>query len=268
MPRLTPRILVVDNGSTDGSVSALRTRFPDLEIVELGSNTGFSAGNNTGIRRAREAGATYAWLVNNDAEVEPGALEALLHVADRDPGLGAVGSLLVSPADGRTVEVWGGGLVDRRLGRAAHVKDVPPDGRLDYLMGASLLLRLHALDIDQALDEGFFLYWEDVDLCFRLRASGWRLAVAERSLVRHRNHGSLDRSDPLFDFHYHASAARFFRRHAIVPIAPIFVGAASRVAQRAARGQWRLAYAVLRGTAAGLRRRPSDATRRADYASK
>lgn len=255
--RLSPRILVIDNGSTDGSVPVLRRRYPAIDVVELGRNTGFSAGNNAGIRRAREAGATYAWLVNNDAEVEAGALEALVDLADRDPRLGAVGSLLVSPADGRTIEAWGGGSVNCRVGRARHLRSAPADGGLDYVLGASLLLRLDALDPQQALDEGFFLYWEDADLCFRLRASGWRLAVAEGSIVRHRAHGSLDTVNPLFDFHFHVSAARFFRRHAAFPLAPIVVGAVSRAAQRAARGRWQQASAVLRGTVAGLFQGPS-----------
>lgn len=257
-----PRILVVDNGSTDGSVTTLQTAFPGVEVVELGWNTGFSAGNNVGVRRARDAGATYVWLVNNDAEVEPGALEAMLQVADGDPTVGAVGSVIVSPADGRTVEVWGGGFVNRSVGRATHARGVPPASRTDYLIGASLLLRLAAVGVDtDALDEGFFLYWEDIDLCYRLRASGWRLAVAERSVVRHASHGSLDRQDPSFDFHYHASAVRFFRRHAPFPLAPIVIGAASRVVLRVASGRWRRAWAVVRGTAAGLARRAPNSRR-------
>jgi GT2 family glycosyltransferase len=246
------RVVVVDNGSTDGSVAELRLAFPEVAFRKLGWNRGFAAGANAGIREAREAGARYVWLVNNDADVEPRALSALVDLAESKPEVGAVGSVIVSPSDGQTVEVWGGGWVSCWLGRAAHLKAPFAARGHRYLVGASLLLRMEALDLLEPLDEGFFLYWEDVDLCVRLRSAGWCLAVAERSVVRHRAHGSLAASDPRFDFHYSVSAVRFFARHAAWPLVPIVIGAGARVAARVLRGEWRRACAVLHGTSVGL----------------
>jgi hypothetical protein len=244
-------LLVVDNGSTDGSVARFRTLLPDIEVIALSSNLGFAGGCNVGIRRACEAGATYVWLVNNDAQVAPGALRALVDTAERDPRVAAAGSLIVRESD-LPAQVTAGGWVNRWLGLAGHWHTAWPERRLDYLIGASLLLRIDALDEFQPLDEGFFLYWEDADLCFRLRAQGWRIVVAEGSIVRHDEHGSLRAEDSRFHFHYNASAARFFRRHAAVPIVPIVLGAGARFARQAASGQWRQAIAVIRGTVFGL----------------
>jgi GT2 family glycosyltransferase len=248
------RVVIVDNGSTDASVRELRAAFPRVPIVETGRNGGFAAGTNAGLRSVLRSGSTFAWLVNNDAVVEPTALAALLEVMTADPTTAVVGSRLTSPDHETVVEAWGGGYVNRWTGRAHHRRSPAEPADVDYVVGASLLLRLAAVDWSPPLDAGFFLYWEDVDLCFRLRARGWRLAVAESSRVRHRAHGSLAASSPRFDFLYHESAARFFRRHAAVPVVPILSGAVARSLLRLGRGRWRHAAAVWRGTRAGWRK--------------
>lgn len=246
------RVVVVDNGSTDASVARLRAACSGTSVIDTGTNGGFAAGCNLGIAAARQSGAAWVWLLNNDARVEPDTLPSLLRCAATDDRIAAVGAVIVSPDGHLGVEAWGGGWIDDRVGRAGHYRERPPRGHVDYLVGASLLLRVAALDGERPLDDGFFLYWEDGDLCRRLRAGGWRLAVAEDARVRHRAHGSLAASNPWFDYHYNASAVRFFRRHASYPIAPILIGAAARCCRRLVRGEWRRAAAVWRGTRAGL----------------
>jgi hypothetical protein len=126
---------------------------------------------------------------------------------------------------------------------------------MDYLQGASVLLRCAALREVGTLDEGFFLYWEDADLCFRLRRAGWRLAVASGAQVEHAGYGSLRFQSPEWDYHFTASSVRFFRRHASLPLIPIVVSASGRLLRRALHGRWANVRAVAAGLHAATARR-------------
>ena len=114
------RVIVLDNGSTDGSVECIRERFPDVEIMELGENLGFAKGNNAGIRAALARGAEYVWLLNNDTTVDPKALRAMVEKAESDPRIGAVGSAIYYMSQPERLKVWGGGYVNFWQGRHRH----------------------------------------------------------------------------------------------------------------------------------------------------
>ena len=88
-------VLVVDNGSSDGTVDAVRRAHPWAEVLENGANLGYAAGNNAGIRRALERGFPWVWVLNPDTVVQPGAVEALLAAAAADPSAGALQPLLL-----------------------------------------------------------------------------------------------------------------------------------------------------------------------------
>src|SRR2546425_7090973 len=114
------RIVVVDNRSTDDSVSQIRQAFPDEAIIEVEKNLGFAGGCNVGIRHALEAGAEYVWLLNNDTTVDARALGAMVEMADADAKLGAVGSAIYSTAEAIRLLAWGGGYINFWLGRSRH----------------------------------------------------------------------------------------------------------------------------------------------------
>jgi GT2 family glycosyltransferase len=209
------QILLVDNGSTDGSADHLRTALPAIELLQTGANLGFGGGCNVGIRHALAQGAEYVWLINSDATVDRGALSALVRVADQNPALGSVGSVLFEADDVTRVQLWGGGRVNLWLGRSTHCL-VP--GPIDFVSGASVLLRRAALEQVGLFDEAmFFMYWEDTDLAFRLRNAGWQLAVAGDSKVWHKQSASLGLGNPLLDQYATRSCVRFLRRHAPMP---------------------------------------------------
>lgn len=237
-------VVVVDNGSRDGSVAFLRERLPEVELLRADRNRGFAAGSNLGIARARELGAAWIWLLNNDALVRPGALAALLRRAAEDERAGAIGARLLGGGEG---PVWGGGRVSFLTGLPRHLRAPSEEPCLQYLQGASLFLRRAALDEVGDLDEGFFLYWEDTDLCFRLRRAGWRLAVAADAEIDHPSYGSLALRSPSWDRHFTSSSVRFFRRHARVPAVPIAVSVAGRIARRALGREWANVRAVWAG---------------------
>ncbi|HUY13362.1 MAG TPA: glycosyltransferase family 2 protein [Terriglobia bacterium] len=248
------RILVVDNASTDDSVDRIRAAFPNLLIVENRINLGFSGGCNAGIRHALADGADYVWLLNNDTVVDSYALQAMVEVAESEARIGAVGSILHWMREPSRIQVWGGGWVSFWTGRSGHHYFPTTAERLHYLTGASLLLRRSALDDTGLLDDKtFFMYWEDADLCFRLRKRGWRLAVAEESIILHKQAASTGKDSPTLAFHGAQSSLRFFCRHSPFPAWTIAVGTLGRLIKRMLRLQSQQMAAVIKGTWAGIR---------------
>ena len=124
---------------------------------------------------------------------------------------------------------------------------------IDYLIGASLLLRARALRQAGLLDEGYFLYWEDVELSFRLRAAGWRLAVAVDSTVEHRGTRPLAFAEPMRDFHYTRSSMRFLRDHARLPWLAGLLLTGRRIASRVRYRRWANLGAIARALLDGQR---------------
>lgn len=249
------RILVVDNGSTDDSVTRIRAAHPEVPIIETGCNLGFSGGCNVGIRRALEEGADYVWLLNNDTTVEPLALSAMVDVAEADPRVGAIGSMIYYLDNPKEIQAWGGGSVNFWFGLSRHHLAPVPSSKLHYLTAASILLRRSALEEVGLLDEEtFFMYWEDVDFSFRLRKAGWRLAVADQSIVFHKEHAATGKGSPLLDYYFNESAARFFRFYSPFGVWPITIGVLGRLTKRVIRGNLPGFVSTLRGAYAGLRK--------------
>ena len=252
-----PEVVVVDNGSTDDSVACIRAAaahlgFP-VTILETGSNLGFGGGCNVGIRHALEQGADYLWLLNTDAIPHPDALRSLVEAMERDAQVGAVGSVIYDLERPEHIQTWGGGQVHLRLGVTHHHRHPVKAGQLHYLTACSLLLRGVSLAQTGLFDEKtFFMYWEDADLCLRLRQKGWNLAVAERSLVWHRTSSSLGRTHPLKDYYVTVSVGYFQRRYAPSPLVAMALGMTARITRRAAMGRW----LNVRAMVAALRHQP------------
>jgi GT2 family glycosyltransferase len=237
-------LLVLDNGSTDDSVERLSQQFPAIEILELENNLGFSGGNNAGIRIALARQSVYVWLLNNDTIVDRMALQAMVKKAESDARIAAVGSAIYSASRPEQLQAWGGGYVDFWLGRSRHFRAPVADERLQFLTGASLLLRLSVIDILGSWDEDFFLYWEDADYCFRLRDAGWKLAVSEGSKVWHREQGTVGKNSRVLDTFFTSSATKFFAKHAPIPVFSIWIGAILRITKRVICLDWKRAHAI------------------------
>jgi hypothetical protein len=187
------RICVVDNDSRDGSLDKLtegvRTRgLTDLvDVVDSGHNGGFGFGNNVGIRRGLAAGAQYIYLLNSDAFPDPGAVQELVRYLDAHPEHGIAGSY-IHGTDGHPHEtafrfpsLWSE--VDRglRLGPVSRLLKQ----HVDWLAGASMMMRASMVEQVGMFDETFFLYFEETDLCLRARRAGWRIAYVRTSSVAH-----------------------------------------------------------------------------------
>ncbi len=208
-------LVVVDNGSTDGSQGHIETHYPTVKVLQSGANLGFGGGCNVGIRNALEQNVDYIWLINSDATVDANALSEMVRVADEHPLVGAVGSILYEAEQPTQVQLWGGGSIRLWCGISRH--QVGPTA-LDFISGASMLLRREAIEeVGMFDDKTYFMYWEDSDLGFRLRMGGWQLAVAERSHVWHKLSASLGQGSRQLDTYFVQSGVRFLRRYAPLP---------------------------------------------------
>jgi GT2 family glycosyltransferase len=174
-------VVVVDNGSTDGSPEHLAplVEAPWGELVRADRNLGFTGGANLGLRLALERGADYAFLLNNDATVAPDCIATLVKEAERRPEVGLVGPKIVwAEEPGR---IWSAGMsvAWHHATIEAH-RNVPDDGRFDGcriaqgLSGCALLVKRAVLERTGLLDERYFVYYEDLDWCLRARQAGFR----------------------------------------------------------------------------------------------
>jgi GT2 family glycosyltransferase len=185
-PRLD--VLVVDNGSDDGSPDMVRAEFPGVALIANPKNRGYAEGNNQGMRWALDRGADLVWLLNNDVEVEPDSLTELVRVLENGPDLGMVGPVMHRIHQPGRADV--GGRFDFWTGYA-HVLLWEPayEGQetleVDYVWGAALLVRAEVLRTVGLFDPRWVAYFEDADLCLRARARGWHTATALRAHVHH-----------------------------------------------------------------------------------
>lgn len=240
--------VVVDNGSTDDSVERIGGAYPEICLLQTGHNLGFAGGNNVGIRTAMQHGVQYVWLLNNDTQPGSGALRELVSAAETDFQLGAVGSVLLYAANPQTIQAWGGGWINRWTGYCSHATSYPKSSRrLDFLTAASMLVRRKALEDIGLLDDRYFLYWEDAELCFRLRNNGWNLGVASNAVVLHNVNASASKSATPIERYYTCSAIRFLAQYAHVPALAAFLFLLFRFCHRVMTGRLRAIRNVWNG---------------------
>lgn len=186
------RVVCVDNGSRDGSVEAVRERFPAVELIEAGANLGYSGGNNLGIRRALEQGADWIVLVNNDATVAADVIEGFERAADECPRAGILAGKVYF-AD-RPETIWfAGQRVRQLLGYSGRPRGYGrPDGpayesvvATDRAVGALMAISREAIEAVGLLDDELFAYVEDVDWALRVRAAGFEVVFAPRARAWH-----------------------------------------------------------------------------------
>lgn len=181
------RIVLIDNGSTDGSVDFVRERFPDVTIKETGRNLGYGAGNNVALR---ELTSDIAFLLNPDVVLSADCLAQLVDVMATDPRIGIAGCKLWYPG-GEMIQHAGGfiaapqafpghfGIRELDRGQYDTLRDV------DYVIGAAFAIRRETLAKVGLFDEGIFLYFEDVDLCYRARRAGYRVTYVPAATAIH-----------------------------------------------------------------------------------
>ena len=232
IPKAASSIIVVDNASTDSSLSTLTAQFqndPRLSIMRNSTNLGFSTGCNIGCQQATER---YILFLNPDCMLEPGSLQHLLQALEADPEAGMAGGHIQNP-DGSE---QGGGRRDipspwRAFVRASglyrlekywpelfpdfhlHKKPLPDKPiEVEATTGAMMLVRREALQSIGGWDEGYFLHCEDLDLCMRFRQQGWKILFVPDARAIHYQ-GTCSKARPVFvAWHKHRGLIRFYRK--------------------------------------------------------
>jgi GT2 family glycosyltransferase len=201
-------IILVDNGSSDASVRFTREHFPEVKIITLGKNTGFTGGNAAGLESAQGA---YIALVNNDARVDKAWLERLLETMLQDRTIGICAPKLIFENTHR-VNSAGHGLTTAGVGFNRGLDGNPLDFNVPEPVfgacGAAVLYRRRMLDEIGFLDENFFLYDEDVDLNFRAQLAGWKCAYVPTAVAYHVTHATSRRLSDLHVY-YHTRNLEF-----------------------------------------------------------
>lgn len=230
--RETPHeIVVVDNASGDGSAEMVGREFPRVLLIANPANVGFARAANQGIRAAR---GEFPALVNSDAEAPRGSLDALVAFLRARPAVGAVGPRTLGP-DGHPIRSafrfpsllrpylnfaalrWIAGDAFS-LSYPAGARAMEEGGEVDWLSGACLVLRRKALDQVGPLDERFFMYFEDTDLCRRLRQGGWAVWYWPQVRVVHHVGGSSGRDRERLRLELRRSCLHYFRVHHPGPV--------------------------------------------------
>jgi GT2 family glycosyltransferase len=212
------RLLLVDNGSNDDTIAAVKRRFPEVEIIRNEKNLGFAGGANVGLRHSLAQGADYIFFINNDAIAHPHLLRHLLAVTG--PSVGMVAPKIYYA--GEPHRIWSTGanrhpLTSEYIGDARDAVDGEAWQQImerDFFAGCALLLSRELLETIGLFDERFFMYYEDSDLSWRARAAGFRLVLNPQAHVWHKVARSSGGSDSPNERYWMArSSVRYFHKH-------------------------------------------------------
>jgi hypothetical protein len=220
LPAGRHQIVVVDNGSSDGTARAVREGYPAVTVLETGENLGYAGGNNVGIRYALDRGADYVCVLNNDVTVAPDFCAPLLTALRGRVGAGVVTPLIADLAQpervwalGSTVD-WSKGLVQRlHVGESVTAWRAAEPFEVDVAAGAAMLVRRDVFERVGLLDEAFYLYFEETDWCLRARRSGYRILAVPSSVVWHRVSATLGQTSPVIDYYMLRNHLHFIARH-------------------------------------------------------
>ncbi len=185
-------IVVSDNGSTDGTIQAIREQYPQFHLLENGENLYWAGGNNVGLTYALAAQADYVILLNNDTVVAPEMIPKLVQAGEADRSIGLLAPKIYY--HDRPELVWyAGARVSMWRGLLWHVGIRQPDrgqfdrqAEVDYVTGCALMVRRQVLEQIGLIDTAFVAYGEDVDFSFRARRAGWRLVMVPSAIMWHK----------------------------------------------------------------------------------
>lgn len=220
-------VIVVDSASSDGSVAMVQEEFPQVQLIANSENVGFTVGNNQGIAVSR---GRYILLLNPDAEIVSDALATMVEHMDNHPQVGALGPQLLNPdgsiqssrrrfptlatafLESTILQQW---FPHNRIAKHYYMTGRPDDEvqEVDWVTGACLLARREAIEEVGLLDEGFFMYSEELDWCRRIKAQGWKVVYLPIARVIHYGAQSSEQVKSFQHIQFQRSKIRYFRKH-------------------------------------------------------
>jgi GT2 family glycosyltransferase len=219
-------VIVVDNVSTDGSAKMVRAEFPNVHLIVNAENRGFPAANNQGLAIAE---GRYTLILNPDTEIVGDALATMVAYADAHPDVGVVGPQLLN--EDRSVQssrrrfptlatalfesTWLQACAPRRLLERYYVHDQPDDVTLDvdWIKGAAVMARREAIEQVGPMDEGYFMYSEELDWCKRFKDAGWRVVYLPPAQIIHYGGKSSDQVVTWRHIYFQTSKVLYFCKH-------------------------------------------------------
>jgi hypothetical protein len=199
-------VVVVDNGSVDGTAEAVRAAYPGVTVLETGENLGYAGGNNVGIRYALQGVAEYIMLLNNDTVVDPQMLTVLIRAIEQDSTIGIVTPKVYYYNE--PSRIWcAGASIDWKWGgstrlQAEQVDDDSESLRdVDFASGCAMCWRRQVIEQIGVLDPRFFIYYEETDWCVRAHAAGWRIVYEPRARIWHRISSAMGATSPATDYY-------------------------------------------------------------------
>ena len=205
LEHLNFQIVLVDNGSKPGSLDQIKTEFPQITLICLERNLGFTGGNNVGIARALRDGADYIMLLNNDTEVAPDLLQRLVDYAEGRPKCAIVGPLIYYYDEPH--RIWSaGGAVDPYTAASTSLREGELDDhgqeslQVDYISGCALLIKRTVVEQVGLLDDRFFIYYEETDWCARVRELGYEIWLVPQGRVWHKINLQARSASPRYEY--------------------------------------------------------------------
>lgn len=216
-------IWVVDNASVDGSSELVGRKYPEVHLILSPKNLGFARANNLAIR---ESTGKYVLLLNPDTEIKPGALVTLVRFMEENTQAGGAGPYLLNPDGTLQISCYPLPTLSRELWRLFHLDAFYPFGtykqeywdpnqvrRVGVLKGACMILRHTALDEVGLMDEDYFMYTEEVDLCYRFTKGGWPLYWVPQASIVHYGGQSVHQVSAEMFLHLYKSKIVYIRKH-------------------------------------------------------
>ena len=200
------RAIVLDNASTDGSVDAIRARFPDVQVVALERNLGYAGNNNVGIQAALDTGADWVFVLNEDTVLAPDCLSKLVAAGSRDARVGIVGPMVYHYGEPDVIQSAGGKL--SRDWNSFHLGENAEDRgqfthplAVDWISGCAILVRRSVIDQVGTIDSRYFYYWEETEWCLRASRSGWQVLHVPAAKLWHKGVQRDYRPKPLVTYY-------------------------------------------------------------------
>jgi GT2 family glycosyltransferase len=216
------KVVVVDNGSQDGSSTAVKRKYPAVHLVENDRNLGFSKAANQGLRNSS---GRYVLLLNPDTQVQEGALEQLVSFMEGHPEAGVAGVQLLNPDGSKQNSVanfpsFATELLNKNLLRWMFPKKFPGKQKnyfrpieVDSVIGACMIVRREAIGQVGLLDEDYFLFLEETDWCYRMKKAGWKVYHLPQTEVYHYQGKSTEIARKRAKVEYYRSRYYFFKKN-------------------------------------------------------
>jgi GT2 family glycosyltransferase len=184
-------IILLDNSSTDGSISVIRNEYPAVQIISLEKNLGYAGNNNIGIKAALAQGAEWVFILNDDTLLDSSCLTLLLDAVEKDPEIGVVGPMVYHYDEPNVIQSAGGSLDNywRNVHLGQNETDLGQFHSLhlvEWVSGCAILVKNKMVEKIGLLDERFFMYWEEIEWCIRAGRVGWKIAHIPQAKLWHK----------------------------------------------------------------------------------